>query len=154
MDEGDGAGEAGHHDHTGTQERRYLLPGDFCDPDGWPADRQLTARLYDAVLDRCAPCRQELLDRAADDPATVTSLVNWSLHITAETYGGIPAPMLRTGGPLPGPFRDLLGVCLGAPYDEEYPAVRTTAAAAGAQERQARQAPRSTWSPPTPAAPC
>ncbi|MFJ6354864.1 hypothetical protein ACIQKB_36075 [Streptomyces sp. NPDC092046] len=50
----------------------------------------LVAQLYDAALDQCAPCRQQLLAHVAQDPSTAGVLAGWACLITSETYGELP----------------------------------------------------------------
>ncbi|MEJ8654725.1 hypothetical protein WKI65_43505 [Streptomyces sp. MS1.AVA.3] len=53
------------------------------------------AQLYDAALEDCQQCRQDLLALLAEDPATAGSLVHWACLVTGETYGELPEVLLE-----------------------------------------------------------
>lgn len=82
------------HDHTSDGRRRVALPA------AYEEKREgvivgLVAQLYDAVLDDCAPCREQLLALLQDDAATTGMLVYGACLYTSETYGGLPEILLE-----------------------------------------------------------
>lgn len=81
-------------DHVHGPGRRRYSPPAASEEKRQGAVVGLTAQLYDAVLDNCAECRQELLAHLADDSATAGVLVGWACLIVSETYGGVPELLL------------------------------------------------------------
>jgi hypothetical protein len=81
-------------DHVhGPGRRRYSPPAAY-EEKNQGAVVGLAAQLYDAVLDDCSKCRQELLAHLAKDSATAGVLIGWACVIVSETYGGLPEILL------------------------------------------------------------
>lgn len=91
-------------DHVHQPRRRWFPP---------TADEErehgavvgLVAQLYDATLDQCAQCRQQLLALAAQDPSTTGVLAGWARLTTSETYGELPWILLEGAESADAPFQ-------------------------------------------------
>jgi hypothetical protein len=81
-------------DHVHGPGRRRYSPPAASEERRWGAVVGLAAQLYDAVLDDCAQCRQELLALLGDDAASAGVLVGWACLVVSETYGGVPELLL------------------------------------------------------------
>ncbi|MDI3390632.1 hypothetical protein QIS99_31215 [Streptomyces sp. B-S-A8] len=104
-------------DHVHRPRRRWFPP---------TADEEkehgavvgLVAQLYDAVLDKCAQCQQELLAHVAGDPSTAGVLVGWACLITSENYGELPWILLEGAERADAPFQPSAAFCsIAAEYD-------------------------------------
>ncbi|MET8276213.1 hypothetical protein [Streptomyces sp. NPDC005096] len=81
-------------DHVHGPGRRRFSPPTAYEEKDLGAVVGLAAQLYDAVLDDCPDCRQDLLAHLAQDSATAGVLVGWACLIVSETYGGLPEILL------------------------------------------------------------
>jgi len=91
------------HDHTSDGRRRVALPAAYEEKQEG-AIVGLVAQLYDAVLDDCAPCREQLLTLLKEDAATTGMLVYGACLYTSETYGGLPEVLLEGSERADAPF--------------------------------------------------
>ncbi|KIF67087.1 hypothetical protein HY68_35720 [Streptomyces sp. AcH 505] len=91
------------HDHSNDGRRRVVLPLAYEEKEEG-AIVGLVAQLYDAVLDDCQPCREQLLALLKEDAATTGLLVYEACLVTSETYGGLPEILLEGSEPADAPF--------------------------------------------------
>ncbi len=90
-------------DHVHRPGRRKFAPPAAYEEKNQGAVVGLVAQLYDAALDDCPECCQELL-ALAQDAATAGVLIGWGCEITSETYGGLPEILLEGSEPDDAPF--------------------------------------------------
>lgn len=91
------------HDHSDDGRRRVALPVAY-EEKQHGAIVGLVGQLYDAVLDECQPCREQLLTLLKEDAATTGVLVYGACLYTSETYGGLPDVLLDGSEPADAPF--------------------------------------------------